>query len=69
MKECKYFLEKVEKFNSNFEKTKPEPDKLHNEIKLLQTHEDGKWKKETTLIMGDSILSGLREHKMSHRRS
>ena len=59
----------MQKFNSNIEKTKHEPDKLDDETKLLKAHKDGKWKKGTTLIMGDSILSGLREHKMSHRRS
>ena len=58
----------MQKFNSNIEKTKHEPDKLDDETKLLKTHKDGKWKKGTTLIMGDSILPGLREHKMSHRR-
>ena len=46
-----------------------EPDKLNDETKLLETREDGKWEKGTTLIMGNSILSGLRERKMSHRRS
>ena len=56
----------MQKFNSNIEKTKHEPDKLDDETKLLKTHKDGKWKKGTTLIMGDSILPGLREHKMSH---
>ena len=66
---CKYFLEKVQKFNSNIEKTKHEPDKLDDETKHLKTDEDGNWKKGTTLIMGDSVLSELREHKMSHRRS
>ena len=63
------FLGRVQKFNSNIEKRKHEPDKLDDETKLLETHEDGKWKKGMTLIMGDSILSGLREHKMNHRRS
>ena len=42
---------------------------LDDETKLIKTHEDGKWKKGTTPIMGDSILSGLREHQMSRRRS
>ena len=65
IKECKSFLERVQKFNSNIEKRKHEPDKLNDETKLLETREDGKWKKGTTLIMGDSIS----EHKMSHRRS
>ena len=37
-------------------------------LKLLETREDGKWKKGTILIMGESILSGLRYHKMPHRR-
>ena len=69
IKECKRFLEKVQKFNVNIEKTSHETDKLDDETKLLETHEDGKWKKGTTLISGDSILSGLREHKISHRRS
>ena len=68
IKECQYFLEKVQKLNSNIEKTKHKPDKLDDETKLLKIHED-KSKKGMTLIMGDSILSGLREHKMSHRRS
>ena len=69
MKECKSFLERVHKFNGNTEKRKQEPDKLDEETQLLKTREDGKWKKGTTLIMADSILSGLREHKVSHRRS
>ena len=69
IKECKHFLEKVRKFNVIIEKTSHETDKLDDETKLLETHEDGKWKKGTTLISGDSVLSGLREHKMSHRRS
>ena len=68
IKECKYFLEKVQKLNSNIEKTKHKSDKLDDETKLLKIHED-KSKKGMTLIMGDSILSGLREHKISHRRS
>ena len=59
----------MQKFNSNFEKTKHKPDKLDDETKLPETHEDGKWKKGTTLIMEDSVLSGLRRNKMSHRRS
>ena len=59
----------MQKFNSNFEKTKHEPDKLDDETKLLKTYEDGKWKKGMTLIIGDSILSGLREHKISHKRT
>ena len=45
-------------FNNNIEKTKLEPDNLHDETKLLEPHEDGKWKKGKTLIMGDLILSG-----------
>ena len=40
-----------------------EPDKLNEKTKILQTREDGKWEKGTTLIMGNSILSGLREGK------
>ena len=60
IKECKYFLEKVQNFNNNIEKTKHEPDKLHDETKLLEPHEDGKWKKGKTQIMGESILSGLK---------
>ena len=43
IKECQYFLEKVQKFNSNIEKTKHEPDKLDYETKLFETHENGKW--------------------------
>ena len=43
IKECQYFLEKVQKFNSNNEKTKHEPDKLDYETKLFKTHENGKW--------------------------
>ena len=35
---------------------------MDDENKLLETREDGKWKKGTTLMMGDSILSELREH-------
>ena len=62
------FLGRVQKFNSNIEKRKHEPDKLDDETKLLETSEDGKWKKGATLIMGDSILSGLRKRKMSHSR-
>ena len=59
----------MQKFISNFEKTKHEPDKLDDETKLLQTHKDGKWKEGATLIMEDSILSGPRRHKKPHRRS
>ena len=44
-------------------------DKLNDETKLLETREDGNWEKGTTMIMGDFILSGLRKHKMFHRRS
>ena len=66
--ECKNFLEKVQQFYSKIEITKHETNKLDDETKLLKTHEDGKWKKGTTLIIRDSILSGLREHKMSRRR-
>ena len=64
---CDYLFPRLwrHKFNSNIEKKKHEPDKLDDEIKLLETREDRKWKKEATLIMGGSILSGLREHKMS----
>ena len=69
IKECKSFLGRVQKFNSNIKKRKHKPDKLNDETKLLKIREDGKWKKGTTLILGDSILLGLREHKMSHRRS
>ena len=69
IKRTKSFLERVQKFNSKMKKRKQEPDKLDDETKLLAAHEDGKWQKGTTLIMGDSILSGLREHKMSNRRS
>ena len=69
IKQCKPILERVQKFNSNIQKRKHETDKLDDEIKLLETREDGKWKKGTTLILVDSFLSGLREHKMSHRRS
>ena len=60
IKECKSFLERVQKFDSNIEKRKHEPDKLDDETKLLEIREDGKWKKETTLIKEHSILSGLR---------
>ena len=42
IKKCKYVLEKMQKFNSNIEKTKHEPEKLDDETKLLKTHEDGK---------------------------
>ena len=42
IKECKYFLERVQKFNSNIQETKHEPDKLDDGTKLLKTHEDGK---------------------------
>ena len=66
MKECKSFLGRVQKFNDNIEKRKHEPDKLDDETKLLETREDGKWKKGKTLIMRNSILSGLREGKTSH---
>ena len=52
----------MQKFNGNIEKTKYEPDKLDDDTKLLETHEDSKWKKGTNLTMGDSILSGLRKH-------
>ena len=62
-------MEEYRNFNSNIKKRKHEPDKLNDETKLLKIHEDGKWKKGTTLILGDSILLGLREHKMSNRRS
>ena len=60
--DLKSFLKRVQKLNSNIEKRKQEPDKMDDENKLLETREDGKWKKGTTLMMGDSILSGLREH-------
>ena len=60
--DLKSFLKRVQKFNSNIEKRKQEPDKMDDENKLLETREDGKWKKGTTLMMGDSILSELREH-------
>ena len=33
------------------------------------TNKQHNWKKGTTLIMGDSILSGLREYKMSRRKT
>ena len=33
------------------------------------TNKQHTWKKGTTLIMGDSILSGLREYKMSRRKT
>ena len=33
------------------------------------TNKQHTWKKGTTLIMGDSILSGLRESKMSRRKT
>ena len=33
------------------------------------TNKQPTWKKGTTLIMGDSILSGLREYKMSRRKA
>ena len=33
------------------------------------TNKQHSWKKSTTLIMGDSILSGLREYKMSRRKT
>ena len=69
IKESKCFLEKVQKFNSNIEKRQQEPDKLNEETKLLEKRENGKWKEGTALIIGHSILSGLREHKMSNRRS
>ena len=49
-----YFLEKVQQFYSKIEKTKHETNKLDHETKLLKTHEDGTWKKGTTLIIGDS---------------
>ena len=42
IKECKLFLERVQKFNSNIEKRKQEPDKLDDETKLLETPEDSK---------------------------
>ena len=33
------------------------------------TNKQHTWKKDTTLIMGDSILSGLCEYKMSRRKT
>ena len=60
IKERKWFLKRVQKFNSNVDRKKRNPDKLDNETKLLEIHEDGKWKKGTTRVMGDSTLSGLR---------
>ena len=59
IKERKWFLKRVQKFNSNVDRKKRNPDKLDNETKL-EIHEDGKWKKGTTRMMGDSTLSGLR---------
>ena len=55
IKECKYFLEKVQKFNSNIEKTN-----FSKHMKMVSG---------TAVIIRASILSGLREHKMYHRRS
>lgn len=59
IKERKWFLKRVQKFNSNVDRKKRNPDKLDNETKL-EIHEDGKWKEGTTRMMGDSTLSGLR---------
>ena len=59
IKERKWFLKRVQKFSSNVDRKKRNPDKLDNETKL-EIHEDGKWKKGTTRMMGDSTLSGLR---------
>lgn len=59
IKERKWFLKRVQKFNSNVDRKKRNPDKLDNETKL-EIHEDGKWKKGTTRMMGDSTLPGLR---------
>ena len=59
IKERKWFLKRVQKFNSNVDRKKRNPDTLDNETKL-EIHEDGKWKKGTTRMMGDSTLSGLR---------
>ena len=42
---------------------------LSNLSEPRTTNKQHTWKKGTTLIMGDSILSGLHEYKMSRRKS
>ena len=42
IKKCNFFLGRVQKFNSNIEKRKYEPDKLDDGTKLIETLEDGK---------------------------
>ena len=42
---------------------------LSNLTEPRMTNKQHTWKKGTTLIIGDSILSGLREYKMSRRKT
>lgn len=44
------------------------PDEQLEEPVSINSRESDLWKKGTTLIMGDSIVAGLREYKMSRRK-
>ena len=54
--EHKSFLKREQKFNSNIEKRKQEPEKLNVETKVFGTCDDSTWKKRS-LIMGDSDVT------------
>ena len=70
--------DQAQKFLHNFQNNanvalNPEPTAFNldvaNYLKIQNNSQNHQWKKGTTLIIGDSILSGPKELKMSKRKT
>ena len=76
--QLKDLIDQAQKYLHNYQNNvnvalNPEPTGLNldvaNYLKNQNNSQNHPWKKGTTLIIGDSILSGLREFKMSKRKT
>ena len=76
--QLKDIIDQAHKYLHNFQNNvnvalNPEPTDFNldvaNYLKNQDNSQNHPWKKGTTLIIGDSILSGLREFKMSKRKT
>ena len=76
--QLKDLIDQAQKYLHNFQNNvnvalNPEPTDFNldvaNYLKNQDNSQNHPWKKGTTLIIGDSILSGLREFKMSKRKT
>ena len=76
--QLEHLIDQAQKYLHNFQNNvnvalNPEPTDLNSDVanylKNQGNTQNYPWKKGTTIIIGDSILSGLRELKMSKRKT